>query len=167
MQQRPGVSTGITLAMHTDVITQSKCETAKMLVVLPDEERRLITFTLPTESCTVVELLEQVGIVITPNMQVRCVAISDEALDYVVTITEEQDLPVPAPAPPPPAVQQVPMGIEGMHQRKDFLVVTNNPPQTAQPPPPPVHVPKLIEGYLAVCDYCGFHGVSLIVLMMT
>lgn len=35
--------------------------TAKMLVMLENGEQRLITFSLPKESCTVRELLEQVS----------------------------------------------------------------------------------------------------------
>lgn len=37
--------------MHTDVIhTLDSCDIARMLVVLPDEDRRHITFTLPSSS---------------------------------------------------------------------------------------------------------------------
>lgn len=35
-------------------------QSAKMLIMLPNGEQRLITFILPKESCTVQELLEQV-----------------------------------------------------------------------------------------------------------
>lgn len=42
--------------------TEKARESAKMLVVLQSGEQRLITFTLPKESCTVQELLEQVGV---------------------------------------------------------------------------------------------------------
>lgn len=166
--------------MHTDVInTQNSCDTARMLVVLPDEERRLITFTLPSESCTVTELLEQVGIDLTPSMQVRCVAIADEGLDYVVTITEEKPappLPPPQPQqsaqvvqinmqlqtpqqplyhslpqPPALAVAQQPLQVTQSHQRKQVL-----PPAPVVPELVPKHVPMHVEGFLAICDFCGF-----------
>lgn len=176
----PPGSVDISAVMHTDVInTQNSCDTAKMLVVLPDEERRLITFTLPSESCTVNELLEQVGIELTPNMQVRCVAIADEGLDYVVTIKEEK----PALLPQTTHVQ-VQVGVlasSGMHQQQYHHSQQQTPqPQLQQhvqspsplhqtptqmhhkkpaPAPSPVvqaHVPKYVEGFLAICDFCGF-----------
>lgn len=148
----------ISSVTHTDVInTHSSMDTAKMVVILPDEERRLITFTLPSESCTVNELLEQVGIEITPRMSVCCVAVADEDLDYWVKITDLDD---------PKHVQESPPMVQvGVPQQKTLsyvqtperrLVHPLPPVVTATPPPPPVHVPKYIEGYLAICESCGF-----------
>lgn len=39
---------------------QSEMQSAKMLIFLQNGEQRLITFTLPKESCTLQEVLEQV-----------------------------------------------------------------------------------------------------------
>lgn len=157
--------------MHTDVInTQSSCETAKMLVILPDEERRLITFTLPSESCTVVELLEQVGIELTPHMSVHCAAIADEGLDYVVTITENKPLPPPPPQINTHVIHMNVMAQSGMqqqmhqpqqqrqkvvHQRRPMQIQQQQPVQPEAPPAPP-HVPKYVEGFWAICESCGF-----------
>lgn len=145
-----------------------------MLVVLPDEERRLITFTLPSESCTVNELLEQVGIELTPNMQVRCVAIADEGLDYVVTIKEEKPALMPQsthvqvltstgmqqyhhsqPQTPQPQLQQQHVQTPSpLHQTPSQMHQKKQAPVPA--PVVPAHVPKYVEGFLAICDFCGF-----------
>lgn len=157
-------------ALHTDVInTRDSSDTAKMLVILPDEERRLITFTLPTESCTVIELLEQVGIDLTPNMQIRCIAIADDTLDYVVTITEEKRQPTVISTPVVQQRQQTPLvavqatsGIPpppAASHRKQKLTPVVDRPATASPAPPP-HVPKLIEGYMAICGSCGWQSMD-------
>lgn len=53
--------------------TEVARESAKMLVVLQSGEQRLITFTLPKESCTVQELLEQVGVPFTDHTNIECV----------------------------------------------------------------------------------------------
>ncbi|GAB0091683.1 hypothetical protein DMENIID0001_065400 [Sergentomyia squamirostris] len=109
------------------LLTQSNadCETresAKMLVILPCGEQRLITFTLPKESCTVQELLEQVGVPFTPDTNIQCVSNPGANIDYVVTVgdpaqetvsneiimEQQQPQPVqpqPQPPPPPPAPQ--------------------------------------------------------------
>lgn len=62
-----------------------------MLVKLRSGEQRLITFTLPTESCTVLELLEQVGILFSPESKVQCTLNSGGDVDYIVT--EGENLP--------------------------------------------------------------------------
>lgn len=73
------------------LLTQSsqECEareSAKMLVIMQCGEQRLITFTLPRESCTVQELLEQVGVPFTPDTNIQCVSNPGANIDYVVTV---------------------------------------------------------------------------------
>lgn len=46
-------------------------QSARMLVVLQSGEKRLITFTLPKESCTVQELLEQVCVQLVSKISVK------------------------------------------------------------------------------------------------
>lgn len=58
-----------------------------MLVSLENGEQRLITFTVPKETCTVQDLLEQVGVPFNADTKIECVTntgISD--IDYVVTV---------------------------------------------------------------------------------
>ncbi|TMW52161.1 hypothetical protein DOY81_002720 [Sarcophaga bullata] len=59
---------------------------AKMLVILVSGEQRLITFTLPRESCTVQDLLEQVGVPFDNNTTIQCVENPGANIDFVVTV---------------------------------------------------------------------------------
>ncbi|XP_073836301.1 sentrin-specific protease 6 veloren isoform X2 [Musca autumnalis] len=59
---------------------------AKMLVILVSGEQRLITFTLPRESCTVQDLLEQVGVPFDDNTTIQCVENPGANIDFVVTV---------------------------------------------------------------------------------
>lgn len=61
-------------------------ESAKMLVILSSGEQRLITFTLPKESCTVQELLEQVGVPFSADSNIQCISNPGADIDYVVTV---------------------------------------------------------------------------------
>lgn len=61
-------------------------ESAKMLIVLENGEQRLITFTLPKESCTVQELLEQIGIPFEADTNIHCLAKPGHNIDYLVTV---------------------------------------------------------------------------------
>lgn len=160
----PPGSVDISAVTHTNVIsTNSSVATAKMMVILPDEERRLITFTLPSESCTVNELLEQVGIELTPTMNVHCMEVVDETLDYVVRITDGHDPEKKQEAPPATAQQMVQVVVQQQQQKTMSYVQASErglihplPSVVTATPPPPVHVPKYIEGYLAICESCGF-----------
>lgn len=68
------------------IIETEARESAKMLVVLQSGEQRLITFTLPKESCTVQELLEQVGVPFTDHTNIECVTNPGVSIDYLVTV---------------------------------------------------------------------------------
>ncbi|KRF98933.1 uncharacterized protein Dwil_GK27566 [Drosophila willistoni] len=59
---------------------------AKMLVILASGEQRLITFTLPRESCTVQDLLEQVGVQFDNTTTIQCVEHRGANVDFVVTV---------------------------------------------------------------------------------
>lgn len=68
------------------IIEREPRESARMLVILQNGEQRLITFTLPKESCTVQELLEQVGVPFTPDTNIQCVPNPGVNIDYLVTV---------------------------------------------------------------------------------
>lgn len=59
---------------------------AKMLVILASGEQRLITFTLPRESCTVQDLLEQVSVPFDNTTTIQCVEHRGANVDFVVTV---------------------------------------------------------------------------------
>uniref|UniRef100_A0A182TAE2 Uncharacterized protein n=1 Tax=Anopheles maculatus TaxID=74869 RepID=A0A182TAE2_9DIPT len=61
-------------------------ESARMLVILQSGEQRLITFTLPKESCTVQDLLEQVQVQYSPDSNIQCISNPGGDVDYIVTV---------------------------------------------------------------------------------
>lgn len=128
-------------------------ESAKMLVILNNGEQRLITFTLPKESCTVQELLDQVGIKV-GDESIECIENHDSKIDYVVKIgntaskTEAYDMAK--------AAENAENHIKQRQQQIMKMKIqsekeTHNKPEVKVPP-------KYIEGFLAVCKYCGFTG---------
>ncbi|XP_011202463.2 uncharacterized protein LOC105225617 isoform X1 [Bactrocera dorsalis] len=81
--------------IHTQHVMQNRNNTqmaekdrnsAKMLVILVSGEQRLITFTLPRESCTVQDLLEQVGVPFDSSTTIQCVENPGANIDFVVTV---------------------------------------------------------------------------------
>ncbi|XP_015520107.2 uncharacterized protein LOC107224531 isoform X1 [Neodiprion lecontei] len=60
--------------------------TAKMLVVLPNRQQRLITFDIPNEECTVQDLLEQANISFGPDTDVSLVTDQTFQINFVVEI---------------------------------------------------------------------------------
>ncbi|XP_059614832.1 uncharacterized protein LOC132260612 [Phlebotomus argentipes] len=170
------------------LLTQSspECETresAKMLVILQCGEQRLITFTLPKESCTVQELLEQVGVPFTPDTNIQCVSNPGANIDYVVTVgdpvqevvpnnligaveqQEQTSQPQRTPVRPPVAsvgqfatstpVQRAPTFSTPIQPQ---LTPIKSAPTAPEPPKPPER--KIIQGWLAVCGNCGFCGID-------
>uniref|UniRef100_A0A182LXK2 Ubiquitin-like protease family profile domain-containing protein n=1 Tax=Anopheles culicifacies TaxID=139723 RepID=A0A182LXK2_9DIPT len=85
-------------------------ESARMLVILQSGEQRLITFTLPKESCTVQDLLEQVQVQYSPDSNIQC--------------------------------------------------ISNPGGDTQTPDANPEVKQKLIKGFLAVCESCGYTGMD-------
>jgi hypothetical protein len=61
-------------------------EIAKMLVILDNGEQRLITFTLPKETGTVQELLDQVGIQVGADSNIECIENPGSEIDYIVKV---------------------------------------------------------------------------------
>lgn len=117
---------------NDQTMNQVEPQSAKMLVILPNSEHRLITFTLPNERCTVQELLEQVGVKLTPNTQVRCESHTGSDINYVVTVEER-----------PLLVNRKPPQASSADEQANKILL------------PPA---KRIEGFLAVCINCGYTG---------
>ncbi|XP_063383562.1 uncharacterized protein LOC134669874 [Cydia fagiglandana] len=64
----------------------SKPQSAKMLIFLQNGEQRLITFTLPKESCTLQEVLEQVNVPVSEDTHVQCLQNTNSEIDYFVAV---------------------------------------------------------------------------------
>lgn len=136
-------------------------ESAKMLVILDNGEQRLITFTLPKETCTVQELLDQVGIEIGADSNIECIENPSPEIDYIVKVGNfaTKDTAAMTKA----AENHIRQQAAQQQQQQQRLVqrhstggeVVEAAKSSAETPKP-----KLVEGFLAVCNACGFSGVD-------
>ncbi|KAL9905536.1 sentrin-specific protease 6 veloren isoform 2-T3 [Glossina fuscipes fuscipes] len=173
---------------------------AKMLVILVSGEQRLITFTLPRESCTVQDLLEQVGVPFDSNTTIQCVENPGANIDFVVTVgfsvqesaselisRAEQSLQMSrqqesmaqhggtTTAANAPNVNNAVSGNSSQQSSSSSLSSTSSTPTgiTQQDDLPKDNTSKstaiaskgeelpqrkLIQGYYAICQSCGFSG---------
>ncbi|XP_015586245.1 uncharacterized protein LOC107263491 isoform X2 [Cephus cinctus] len=69
---------------NTIVPQQIEGNTAKMLVLLPDGEQRLITFDIPNDECTVQDLLEQSNISFCGDTVISLVSDGTLGINYIV-----------------------------------------------------------------------------------
>ncbi|XP_063701082.1 uncharacterized protein LOC134831309 [Culicoides brevitarsis] len=141
-------------------------ESAKMLVILKSGEQRLITFTLPRETCTVQELLEQVNVPFDTDSNIRCISNPGSDIDYVVTVgistedsnemiaSAENSLKTPRAQPigtnnastPQQGINKTPL-----QQSQQQKLGQKTPDQAKNNGPDP----KYIKGYYAICNNCG------------
>lgn len=158
-----------------NLIMEQPRESARMLVVLQNGEQRLITFTLPKESCTVQELLEQVGVPFTPDTNIQCIPNPGETIDYLVTVgvqcsEEPRELVSAAES----SLQQKQLeqqqkepqqqAVQGVAQSNPQLAVlqqrhqqaTNNLANQRPADPPPKYIPNTF----AVCPFCGYSSLN-------
>lgn len=67
-------------------LTTEEEQQAKVLVVLPNGDQRLITLELSKENCTVEDVLEQAGISFSSNSEIQCISRPCAGIDYLITI---------------------------------------------------------------------------------
>ena len=141
-------------------------ESAKMLVILDNGEQRLITFTLPKETCTVQELLDQVGIKVGADSNIECIENPGSEIDYIVKVGNfaSRDTAAMTKAAENHIRQQQQRQQSNINQRNTILpqshqlvqqtseVASSKSPELKVPPP------KLVSGFYAVCAACGFSG---------
>jgi hypothetical protein len=134
-------------------------ESANMLVILDNGEQRLITFTLPKETCTVQELLDQVGIHVGADSNIECIENPGSEIDYIVKVGNFASRDTAA------MTKAAENHIRQQQQRQQQLIARNNivqqaPQQTEvanSKSPEPKSVPsKFVPGYYALCSGCGF-----------
>jgi hypothetical protein len=116
-------------------------ESAKMLVILDNGEQRLITFMWPKETCTVQELLDQVGIHVGADSNIECIENPGSEIDYIMTVANFATRDIPA------MTKAAENHIHQQQQHKRKLVLS--------PDLPPA---KFVNGFYAVCAACGFSG---------
>ncbi|KAG5678957.1 hypothetical protein PVAND_008575 [Polypedilum vanderplanki] len=138
----------------------SERESAKMLVILDNGEQRLITFTLPKETCTVQELLDQVGIEIGADSNIECIENPSSEIDYIVKVgnfeTKDTTAMTKAAENHIRQQQQAQRLVQTPTQQQQRSSQSNESSQSSEASRlPPA---KYVEGSLAVCAACGFSG---------
>lgn len=139
-------------------------ESAKMLVILENGEQRLITFTLPKETCTVQELLDQVGIHVGADSNIECIENPGTEIDYIVKVGnfESRDTAAMTKA----AENHIRQQQQRLIQNQRNVILQHQQPQQVVPPLAEVAKPKAsdlppakyVTGFYAVCAACGFSG---------
>lgn len=71
---------------HSQEIDVPERESVKMLVIHYNGEQQLIIFTLPKETRTVQELLDQVGIQVGADNNIECIENPGSEIDYIVRV---------------------------------------------------------------------------------
>lgn len=140
-------------------------ESAKMLVILDNGEQRLITFTLPKETCTVQELLDQVGIEVGADSNIECIENPSSEIDYIVKVgrfASREDTMAMTKAAENHIRQQAAQAQQAqrMVQRTSITVAQEPEANKTLQEAPKLPPPKFVEGFLAVCNACGFSGVD-------
>jgi hypothetical protein len=139
-------------------------ESAKMLVILDNGEQRLITFTLPKETCTVQELLDQVGIHVGADSNIECIENPGSEIDYIVKVgnfaTRDTALMTKAAEN---HIRQQQQRQQLVQNQKNNIIQHQQQQQVAElvmskSPEPKLPPPKYITGFLALCQACGFSG---------
>ncbi|KAJ8674883.1 hypothetical protein QAD02_010669 [Eretmocerus hayati] len=134
-------------AIVQDQITGNE---AKMLVILENGEQRLITFEVPTEECTVQDLLEQANIGTTQEPHVSLVSDPALGINYIVDTTVRPSMYDDELSTSGDSIGTVSSTVE---QKSP---VKNNVTQPVKPAPPTSpRTPRYIKGMLAVCTFCG------------
>lgn len=139
-------------------------ESAKMLVILDNGEQRLITFTLPKETCTVQELLDQVGIEVGADSNIECIENPSPEIDYIVKVgrfASREDTMAMTKAAENHIRQQAAQAQQAQRMvQRPQQAATQEQEAKASPETPKLPPAKLVEGFLAVCNACGFSGVD-------
>lgn len=135
-------------------------ESAKMLVILDNGEQRLITFTLPRETCTVQELLDQVGIEIGAESNIECIENPGSEIDYIVKVGNfgSRDTTEMTKAAENHIRQQAAQQKMTASQQQKTVQQQVNEPTKSPEPTTKLPPPKYVEGFYAVCSACGFSG---------
>lgn len=154
---------------HSQEIEVPERESAKMLVILDNGEQRLITFTLPKETCTVQELLDQVGIQVGADSNIECIENPGSEIDYIVKVgnfATTRDTAAMTKAAENHIRQQQHHRQQLIQNQRNTILqsqqtqVQQTPPAKIKTPEPKGPEPKYVPGFYAVCTACGFCGLD-------
>lgn len=140
-------------------------ESAKMLVILDNGEQRLITFTLPKETCTVQELLDQVGIKVGADSNIECIENPGSEIDYIVrqvgNFASRDTAAMTKAAENHIRQQQRQSNINQRNAPQNHQLISQATESTkSKSPEPKVPAPKYVTGFYAVCAACGCSGID-------
>ncbi|KAG7299477.1 hypothetical protein JYU34_016438 [Plutella xylostella] len=141
-------------------------QSAKMLIFLQNGEQRLITFTLPKESCTLQEVLEQVNVPFSEDTHIQCMQNTSSEIDYFVSVgstTRIEEMLENHPmlvgdisSRSSPSVLSQPQTSEmSTPEKLPFQETASSSPGSPRPRTPP---PRYVDGMLALCKTCGYTG---------
>ncbi|XP_063820895.1 uncharacterized protein LOC135071072 isoform X2 [Ostrinia nubilalis] len=144
---------------------QSEPQSAKMLIFLQNGEQRLITFTLPKESCTLQEVLEQVNVPFSEDTHIQCMQNTSSEIDYFVSVgstTRIEEMLENHPmligdlsSRSSPNVLPTPQSSDMSTPEKSMCPENGNSPESPGQRSPP---PRYVDGMLALCKCCGYTG---------
>lgn len=132
--------------LHVIHLEALKNKDSKMLLLSENGEQRLITFTLPNKTCTLLEVLDQVGVQVSANTHVECFQNPGSDIDYIVKIGNFDSQDTAA------VIKEMEDYIRQQAQKK----VKQSPKLHSSELPPP----KYINGFWALCYGCGFSGID-------
>ncbi|KAL4706533.1 hypothetical protein ACJJTC_015731 [Scirpophaga incertulas] len=128
---------------------QPEPQSAKMLIFLQNGEQRLITFTLPKESCTLQEVLEQVNVPFSEDTHIQCMQNTSSEIDYFILIGDMSSRSSPN------VMSQAQSSEMSTPEKSQCPENLSNSPESPRSPPP-----RYVDGMLAVCKSCGYSGVD-------
>lgn len=176
LQQPPQLQQLQQQSPEQQIIEREPRESARMLVILQNGEQRLITFTLPKESCTVQELLEQVAVPFTPDTNIQCIPNPGVNIDYLVTVgvqfTEPASEIVLAAETKLQQKQLMEQQIQQQHQQQhvsstisqnvsqQIVALQQKQLQSTTNLKPADPLPKYIKNMCAVCSGCGYSSLN-------
>lgn len=126
-------------------------DSIRMLILLTTGEQRLITFTLPKESCSIAEILEQVGVPFNTDTYIDVQEVYKNKINYIVTVGDVNYFNSTLSSD---ASQKSSSSEES---QKDVSSTSKSSTPNREPSPEPIkEQPKFIPGMLAVCINCGY-----------
>ncbi|XP_017886629.1 uncharacterized protein LOC108628910 isoform X2 [Ceratina calcarata] len=133
----------------TKVQSQIHGNNAKMLALFSNGEKRLITFDIPNEDCTVQDLLEQANIVYYGKINVSLVSDPTLGINYIVE------------AGPGAVISQDMCDTDDSHDNSSSnLDAAHSSPDENINPVQQNEEPVYVEGKLAVCSHCGISSID-------
>nr|CAH7720990.1 unnamed protein product [Callosobruchus chinensis] len=159
-------SSQIQRIIESTALSEEFSDSIRMLVLLENGEQRLITFTLPKEACTILEILEQVNVPFQADTNIQVTEANSNGINYIVTVGNvlpmrynqedeaqqtaqtqpEQLAPPQAPTPPsavsPMQPQPVPPSMHQMPPPPPPLAAVQQPAASVESPPSPPQPPS-------------------------